>query len=258
MSKEVKVLIGEGNVFSSQYASAAREAGYSVKICKPECTVLLKEIDRFIPDFVLCEAFMPGGNAVDLIEGTKNKEKVPFFIVTSEYKNACVEREIMSVQNSYLLIKPFDASIFIKALQRITAEELSDHTKTENTVNLENVVTKIIHEIGIPANVNGHKYLRKAIILSVEEPEMLESITKLLYPAIARHYSTTPSCVERSIRHSIEKAWRKGDPEMLRGLFGSTINADKGKPTNSEFIALITDKLRMQLKNNENDENEAK
>lgn len=255
MSKEVKVLIGESNDFSSQCAKAAREAGYTVKTCKLENTALLKEIKRFLPDFVLCEAFMPGGNAVDLIENAQNAEKVPFFIVTSEYKNAHIEKEIMSAQNSYLLIKPFDPSIFIKAVQRINAEELSDHTKTDRTINLENIVTQIIHEIGIPANITGHKYLRKAIILSVEKPELLESVTKLLYPAVARYFSTTPSCVERAIRHSIEKAWGKGDPEVIRNLFGSTICADKGKPTNSEFIALITDKLRMQLKNNENDDN---
>lgn len=256
MSKEVKILIGEGNDFSLQCAETAREAGYAVKTCRQESAALLKEIKSFLPDFVLCDAFMPGGNAVDLIENAHNTEKTPFFIVTSEYKNARIEKEIMSVQNSYLLIKPFEPSIFIKAVKRINAEELSDHSKTEKTINLENIVTKIIHEIGIPANIVGHKYLRKAIILSVENPEMLESITKQLYPAVARHFSTTPSCVERALRHSIEKAWGKSDPEIIKNLFGSTVSADKGKPTNSEFIALITDKLRIQLKYNENKQNQ--
>ena len=255
MSKEVKVLIGEGNEFAFQCAKAARESGYIVKTCQLDNTSLFKEINRFLPDFVLCEAFMPGGNAADLIESTQNIEKVPFFIVTSEYKNAHIEREIMSVQNAYLLIKPFEPSIFIKAVQRITPEEVSDYTKNEKTINIEKIVTDIIHEVGIPANVNGYKYLRKAITLSVDEPVMLESITKMLYPAVARYFSTTPSRVERAIRHSIENAWDRGDSEVLKNLFGSTVSADKGKPTNSEFIALITDKLRMQFKNQNYEKN---
>lgn len=120
---------------------------------------------------------------------------------------------------------------------------------TYGTRNLEKDVTDIIHEIGVPAHIKGYQYLREAIMMSVEDNEMLNSITKVLYPSIAKKYQTTPSRVERAIRHAIEVAWSRGKMETLDALFGYTINTGKGKPTNSEFIALIADKIRLQYKN---------
>ncbi|TCL58373.1 sporulation transcription factor Spo0A [Kineothrix alysoides] len=114
---------------------------------------------------------------------------------------------------------------------------------------LEKDVTEMIHEIGVPAHIKGYQYLREAIMMSVEDTEMLNSITKVLYPSIAKKYQTTSSRVERAIRHAIEVAWSRGRMETLDALFGYTINTGKGKPTNSEFIALIADKIRLQYKN---------
>ncbi len=125
-------------------------------------------------------------------------------------------------------------------------------TMTKNTGpvrDLEKDVTDMIHEIGVPAHIKGYQYLREAIMMSVEDNEMLSSITKVLYPSIAKKYQTTPSRVERAIRHAIEVAWSRGRMETLDALFGYTINTGKGKPTNSEFIALIADKIRLQYKN---------
>lgn len=113
---------------------------------------------------------------------------------------------------------------------------------------LEKDVTDMIHEIGVPAHIKGYQYLREAIMMSVEDVEMLGSITKILYPTIAKKYQTTPSRVERAIRHAIEVAWSRGRMETLDALFGYTINTGKGKPTNSEFIALIADKIRLQYR----------
>ena len=122
--------------------------------------------------------------------------------------------------------------------------------KNEGMVrNLEKDVTDMIHEIGVPAHIKGYQYLREAIMMSVEDNEMLSSITKVLYPSIAKKYQTTPSRVERAIRHAIEVAWSRGRMETLDALFGYTINTGKGKPTNSEYIALIADKIRLQYKN---------
>lgn len=118
----------------------------------------------------------------------------------------------------------------------------------EFTYNLEKDVTDMIHEIGVPAHIKGYQYLREAIMMSVKDPDMLGSITKVLYPTIARKYQTTSSRVERAIRHAIEVAWNRGKMETLDNLFGYTINTGKGKPTNSEFIALIVDKIRLQYK----------
>ena len=130
-----------------------------------------------------------------------------------------------------------------------TAEEKSTETeKIKETHDLEKDVTDMIHEIGVPAHIKGYQYLREAIMMSVEDVEMLNSITKVLYPTIAKRFQTTPSRVERAIRHGIEVAWARGRSETLEALFGYTISAGKGKPTNSEFIALIADKIRLQYR----------
>lgn len=124
----------------------------------------------------------------------------------------------------------------------------SDHGSSTSEHDLEKDVTDMIHEIGVPAHIKGYQYLREAIMMSVEDNEMLNSITKILYPSIAKKYQTTPSRVERAIRHAIEVAWSRGKMETLDSLFGYTINIGKGKPTNSEFIALIADKIRLHYR----------
>ena len=158
------------------------------------------------------------------------------------------------------MLKPFDNGLLLdrikyvrqmaqrrkKDIQKISAYESSSHYMERN---LEGDVTHIIHEIGVPAHIKGYQYLREAIMMSVEDNEMLNSITKVLYPSIAKKYQTTPSRVERAIRHAIEVAWSRGKMETLDAMFGYTINTGKGKPTNSEFIALIADKIRLQYKN---------
>lgn len=131
-----------------------------------------------------------------------------------------------------------------------TSERKSTETeKAQEVHDLEKDVTEMIHEIGVPAHIKGYQYLREAIMMSVEDVEMLNSITKVLYPTIAKRFQTTPSRVERAIRHGIEVAWARGRSETLEGLFGYTISAGKGKPTNSEFIALIADRIRLQYRN---------
>ena len=135
--------------------------------------------------------------------------------------------------------------------QKNIVKKLSAYEKEEpvKVRNLENDVTNIIHEIGIPAHIKGYQYLREAIIRSVEDTEMLGSITKILYPSIAKKFQTTPSRVERAIRHAIEVAWSRGKMDTIDELFGYTVSNGKGKPTNSEFIALIADKIRLDYKN---------
>ena len=124
-----------------------------------------------------------------------------------------------------------------------------ENKKEKDEHDLEKDVTDMIHEIGVPAHIKGYQYLREAIMMSVEDIEMLNSITKILYPSIAKKYQTTPSRVERAIRHAIEVAWSRGKMETLDAFFGYTINIGKGKPTNSEFIALIADKIRLHYRN---------
>jgi len=132
--------------------------------------------------------------------------------------------------------------------EEIEMQETETIVQTGVTRDLEKDVTDMIHEIGVPAHIKGYQYLREAIMMSVQDVEMLGSITKVLYPTIAKNYQTTPSRVERAIRHAIEVAWSRGRMETLDALFGYTINTGKGKPTNSEFIALIADKIRLQYR----------
>ena len=133
-----------------------------------------------------------------------------------------------------------------KIQERAKAEETKSQPKTRD---LEQDVTDMIHEIGVPAHIKGYQYLREAIMMAVEDNSMLSSITKVLYPTIAKRFETTPSRVERAIRHAIEVAWSRGRMETLDALFGYTINTGKGKPTNSEFIALIADRIRLKYRN---------
>ena len=159
----------------------------------------------------------------------------------------------MTAGAAYFMLKPFDVKILgerIKAMLNIDTDISAEtvHPRMKPTpANLEIIVTDIIHQIGVPAHIKGYHYLREAIICSVNDKEMLESVTKLLYPAVAKKFATTPSRVERAIRHAIEIAWDRGDIDTLNSFFGYTINTGKGKPTNSEFIALITDKIRLKF-----------
>lgn len=155
-------------------------------------------------------------------------------------------------------MKPFDNNMVLSRIKQIKGEKTYNYASKKVTTyenkaayierNLETDVTAIIHEIGVPAHIKGYQYLRDVIMMSVNDSEMLNSITKLLYPSIAKKHNTTSSRVERAIRHAIEVAWSRGKTDTIDSLFGYTINNGKGKPTNSEFVALITDKIRLEYK----------
>ncbi len=156
----------------------------------------------------------------------------------------------MSFYNAYFMLKPFDAESFLGVVGRISSTSVDSLAapSADSGSQIEIVVTDVLHQMGIPAHIKGYHYLREAIILSLADEEMLESITKLLYPTIAERFDTTASRVERAIRHAIETAWDRGDIDVLNGMFGYTVSVGKGKPTNSEFIALITDNLRLRFR----------
>lgn len=254
---EIKILIGDENLeFAEQCSKEAEEFGYAAKLCTAEAGTILSEIKSYMPDFVVCCALMPGGNAIDLIESTKSMKRRPFFIVMSPYKNERIEMEILSQSNAYLMVKPFNAASLVNTVKRL--ESSGSRHQENKDVRLEMIVTDVIHQIGIPAHIKGYHYLRKAIMLSIKEPDMLESITKLLYPTIAEAFNTSPSRVERAIRHAIETAWDRGDVDVLNNMFGYTISVGKGKPTNSEFIALVTDNLRLKFRLESRDESSEK
>ena len=255
MTNKIKILIGDD---SAQYdvfcASSLRAMGFFVITRQKDGLVVYDAIKNELPDIVMVDAVMPSLDAIELIKKVSASGcKKPLFIVTSAYENSFIESQVMNAGASYFMLKPFDVKMLgdrVKAMLDIDTDITSGAPtlQRKGSPNLEIIVTDIIHQIGVPAHIKGYHYLREAIMASVGDKEMLESVTKLLYPAVAKKFSTTPSRVERAIRHAIEIAWDRGDVDTLNSFFGYTINVGKGKPTNSEFIALITDKICLKYK----------
>ncbi|MCD8154135.1 MAG: sporulation transcription factor Spo0A [Clostridiales bacterium] len=228
-----------------------------------------EEICRIIrekePDVVVLDIIMPKVDGLSVMErfshGTEGK-KAPSFIVVSAVGQERITEDAFSLGADYYMLKPFDNQLLINRIKHVRRlsdrkfREISRHPVQASgekirvpDSNLETDVTNVIHEIGVPAHIKGYQYLRDAIILVVNDMEMLNSITKILYPTIAKKHQTTPSRVERAIRHAIEVAWSRGKMDTIDALFGYTVSTGKGKPTNSEFIALIADKIRLEYKN---------
>ena len=214
------------------------------------------------PDVVILDLIMPKMDGLSLMDKIHNDGtliKSPFFIITSAISNESVIQDAFGFGAGYYMLKPFEMDMIV---DRVKSAKSHNRRIPENKKfvdanedkrqfmerNIESDVTAIIHDVGVPAHIKGYQYLREAIIMSVNDTEMLNSITKILYPTIAKKYQTTSSRVERAIRHAIEVAWNRGRMDTIDELFGYTINAEKGKPTNSEFIALIADKIRLEYK----------
>ena len=214
------------------------------------------------PDVVLLDIVMPkldGLGVLDKVNRDKTLKKHPTFIMISAIGQEKITEDAFHLGADYYIMKPFDNDMVIDRIKyvknhvnvknmenrKVNAYEKASEADEHN---LEADVTEIIHEIGVPAHIKGYQYLRDAIIMSVNDMEMLNSITKILYPTIAKKYQTTPSRVERAIRHAIEVAWSRGKMDTIDEMFGYTIHNGKGKPTNSEFIALITDRIRLEYK----------
>jgi len=214
------------------------------------------------PDVVLLDLIMPKLDGLEVMQKVNREpalKKKPAFIVISAIGQENITEDAFGLGASYYIMKPFDNDVVLNKIKQIQRDKRAKlvHTKHNmvsegvseySAVNLETDVTNIIHEIGVPAHIKGYQYLRDAIIMSVENREVINSITKVLYPTIAKMNQTTPSRVERAIRHAIEVAWSRGKMDTINELFGYTINTGKGKPTNSEFIALISDKMRLEYK----------
>lgn len=205
------------------------------------------------PDVVLLDLIMPkmdGLSVMDLVNGDTNMEKYPDFIVVTAVGQERITEDAFKRGANYYIMKPFNNDMVlnrIKSTNRVIRQE----TKSAPAIpqeSLETKVTNMIHEIGIPAHIKGYHYLRDAIMMAVEDMDVLNAITKILYPTVAKKHQTTSSRVERAIRHAIEVAWSRGKLDTLDELFGYTVSNGKGKPTNSEFIALIADTIRLKYK----------
>ncbi len=226
---------------------------------------LLSIIKDKKPDVVLLDLVMPLMDGLGVMEQVKKNadslEKMPAFIVLTAAKQESITENAFALGASYYLLKPFDSAILLTRIKQTVQDMQNKKSENGNSivyenknmgvnkkVNLEADVTNVIHEIGVPAHIKGYQYLRDAIMMSVNDSEVLNSITKVLYPTIAKKHKTTPSRVERAIRHAIEVAWSRGKMDTIDELFGYTVSYGKGKPTNSEFVALIADKIRLEYK----------
>jgi two-component system response regulator (stage 0 sporulation protein A) len=253
MEANTKILICDENNEERRWLSTALTKIGQYTIDEAEnggSALMLMEKNEY--DLVIVDLWLSGIDGIGVIR-SKNAGKIkgdPKFILMSPINKHSVLLEASDAGADLCLLKPFDITSLSNHIISLAKQQSNSQsvTATKPSVNLEAQVTKIIHLMGIPAHIKGYQYLRSAILLTIDDNEAINSVTKVLYPAVAKKYQTTTSRVERAIRHAIEVAWDRGDIDTLNSYFGYTIHNSRGKPTNSEFIAMVADNLRIKYK----------
>ena len=256
MEKKLKIVVADDSTELGQScAKAFRSYGMDVILCEKDGQCVVEKLHSSHPDVVIADVFMPNLDILGVLENVKKMDEKdrPLVMAMSSFDNPRLEKETLEAGAGYYFLKPFDINTMAERVIQLSGwrNEISPIVVRDNVVSdseLEIMVTDIIHQIGVPAHIKGYHYLREAIIMSIKNSELINSVTKTLYPGVAKKHSTTSSRVERAIRHAIEVAWDRGDIDVLNSYFGYTIQNERGKPTNSEFIAMISDKLRLKLK----------
>lgn len=270
MKDKIRVLIADDNIDFSATLNSYLEKEEDMEVIgiakdgNEACNIIMDEK----PDVALLDVIMPHLDGLGVLEtlNSSNIDKLPLCIMLSAVGQDKITQKAINLGAEYYIVKPFDINLLIKRIRdfkfyqpntvkgNFASREIKpqyieiapENKKDEG--NLEALVTNVIHEVGVPAHIKGYQYLREAIMMVVNDIDVINQITKQLYPEIADKYKTTPSRVERAIRHAIEVAWGRGQTETVESIFGYTVSASKGKPTNSEFIAMIADKLRLELR----------
>ncbi len=225
--------------------------------CGKDGAELMEKVQTIQPDIILMDMFMTRMDGVGVLRALNRQQegKKPVVFVYSTFDSPVLKKEIMNNGAAYFVLKPYNFADLAESMVSMLSNSYDTQNITKmhyyptTSGNMEIKITEILHQIGVPAHIKGYNYLRDSILMSIENPEIINAVTKRLYPSVAKKYETTSSRVERAIRHAIEVAWDRGDVDILNSYFGYTIHNDRGKPTNSEFIAMISDKLRLQLKN---------
>ena len=254
MDNRTKILIcDESEEIRRIVAEYLKSEGYRTPDEATNAEEALAKISRLHPDIVIIDIWLRGGDAASVIRKALTADYypdiAPSFIVTSQLNNPSLLTEAVEAGADYCMLKPLDYMSLLERIRRLRLKRDNPQPvkpqEAPKNAELEARVTRIIHQIGVPAHIKGYQYLRTAIIMTVNDNEMINSVTKILYPSVAKQYKTTSSRVERAIRHAIEVAWDRGDVDTLNSYFGYTILSSRGKPTNSEFIAMIADNLRL-------------
>lgn len=252
------LIVDENAAFRSECAEQLKKQGYDVLPDALNGEDAIAKIKKYRPDVVLIDLWLTKYDANYVVSYFKsgNSDIKTEFIVLSAINNPFMLQEISNNGAKYCLLKPFDYSFLCDCVNSLANQRsmsplysINDDRDMVSILDIETRVTKIIHQIGVPAHIKGYDYLRTAILMAVKDNDLIHSITKSLYPSVAKQYNTTSSRVERAIRHAIEVAWDRGDYDVLTKFFGYTIQNSRGKPTNSEFIAMIADNLRLQNRN---------
>lgn len=253
MKNKLKVLIADDSAqFGKECQKELKNAGFDVLITPKDGSRVMSVLESQHIDALVMDAFMANGDGIDVLENINNSlTEKPLVVLLSSVDSQDFEEQMINAGADYYFIKPVSPLSVAKRIVRLASWKTEKKKREQSPFtdsDMDVVISDIMRQIGVPAHIKGYQYLRSAIKLSVNDDEMLSSVTKLLYPTVAKMYETTPSRVERAIRHAIEVAWDRGDVDVLSSYFGYTIQSQRGKPTNSEFIAMISDKIKLSLK----------
>ncbi len=242
------VLLADAN---EDYRMLLRDAiekaeGFTVVDCVGNGLEALERMEACRPELAVIDETLPGADGLYILRKLKEMGSEVKVILSSTFCTDELQMEAVAMGASYFLLKPFAVEAL---LDRMHSLFRSTGTVQDHGAQMKNLVTAVIHEIGVPAHIKGYQYLREAILIAIDDMDVINAVTKALYPSVARTFNTTPSRVERAIRHAIEVAWDRGDLEVLQKYFGYTVSNTKGKPTNSEFIAMIADRLVLGREN---------
>lgn len=249
MDNRIKIMLADiDEDVRSMLKSALEATGrFAVAAATGDGCEVLPLVEQEKPDILVLDLMMPGLDGLSILKQLDGDDS-PLVMVTSSFVTQEAMAQAGELGASMFIPKPYSEGAMVDSLLRL-AEKADSRVHAPG---LEELVTSIIHEVGVPAHIKGYQYVREAIMITVEDMEVINSVTKILYPEVAKRYHTTPSRVERAIRHAIEVAWDRGDLETLQKFFGYTVSNAKGKPTNSEFIAMISDRIRLKLKSTSN------
>ncbi|HHU90743.1 MAG TPA: sporulation transcription factor Spo0A [Clostridiaceae bacterium] len=265
MNEKIRVLVADDNdafgMIITEYLESQNDIEVTARVENGEDAIEM--IEKTKPDIVVLDIIMPRLDGLGVLMKYKNvpASDKPLFIILSAVGQDAITQQALSLGAIYYIVKPFDLSVLVERIRELVRTHVPTVIRMEPAAqpvslsksnyggdNVQTRITQIMRDVGVPAHIKGYQYMRDAIIMAVKDREIISAVTKRLYPELAKNHKTTPSRVERAIRHAIEVAWNRGKVDTINDLFGYTINTRKGKPTNSEFIALVADTLRLSEK----------